>query len=103
MTLSLLTCKGKGVIASGYGASQGFVVKGAAQAVGETVPSMQQHVHGVFDLQQELIENGVLQREASTTPEMVCVEYSRLLLPASRYDPRWAKVKAHASCRRWPI
>jgi hypothetical protein len=56
----VLSCKGKGVLASGYEASQGFVVKAGSQAVAETVPSMQQHVRGMFDLRQELIANGVL-------------------------------------------
>lgn len=56
----LLSCKGKGVQASGYEASQGFVVKAGSQAVAETVPSMQQHVRGMFDVRQEQIANGVL-------------------------------------------
>ena len=56
----VLSCKGKGVLASGYEASQGFVVKAGSQAVAETVPSMHQHVRGMFDLRQELIANGVL-------------------------------------------
>lgn len=58
-----LTCKGKGVVATGYEASQGFVVKAGSQAVGEAVPSMQQHVRGMYDVRQELIANGVLVRE----------------------------------------
>lgn len=56
----VLSCKGKGVLASGYEASQGFVVKSGSQAVAESVPSMQQHVRGMFDLRQELVANGVL-------------------------------------------
>ena len=60
---SVLTCRGKGVTASGYEATQGFVVRSGSQAVGESVPSMQQHVRGMFDLREELIGNGVLQRE----------------------------------------
>ncbi|MCB4365995.1 GIY-YIG nuclease family protein [Hydrogenophaga taeniospiralis] len=56
----LLSCKGKGVLASGYEASQGFVVKAGSQAVPESVPSMQQHVRGMFDVRQDLISNGVL-------------------------------------------
>jgi hypothetical protein len=59
----LLTCKGKGVSASGYEATQGFVVKSGSLATGETVPSMQQHVRGMYDLRQELINNGVLQAD----------------------------------------
>jgi hypothetical protein len=60
---TVLTCRGKGVTASGYEATQGFVVKSGSRAVGESVPSMQQHVRGMFDLREELIGNGVLQRE----------------------------------------
>lgn len=56
----LLTCKGKGVSATGYEASQGFVVKVDSQAVPESAPSMQQHVRGMYDLRQELVANGVL-------------------------------------------
>ena len=63
--LSLLTCKGKGVSATGYEASQGFVVKAGSQAVGESVPSMQQYVRSMYDLRQELIKNGVLQPEGT--------------------------------------
>ncbi len=56
----VLSCKGKGVQATGYEASQGFVVRSGSQAVADTVPSMAQHVRGMFDLRQELISNGVL-------------------------------------------
>jgi hypothetical protein len=62
---TVLTCWGKGVTASGYEANQGFVVKSGSQAVGESVPSMQQHVRGMFDLREELIGNGVLQRDGN--------------------------------------
>ena len=60
---TVLTCKGKGVTASDYEAIQGFVVKAGSQVVGESVPSMQQHVRGMFDLREELMGNGVLVRE----------------------------------------
>ncbi len=60
----VLTCKkGKGVQATGYEASQGFVVRAGSQAVVEAVPSMAQHVRGMFDLRQELISNGVLTQQ----------------------------------------
>jgi hypothetical protein len=62
---TVLTCRGKGVTASGYEATQGFVVKSSSQAVGESVPSMQQHVRGMYDLREELIGNGVLQRDGN--------------------------------------
>lgn len=57
---TLLSCKGKGVVANGYEATQGFVVKAGSQAVSQPVPSLQQHVRGMFDLREELIGNGVL-------------------------------------------
>ena len=60
----MLTCKGKGVVATGYEASQGFVVKVGSQAVAEAVPSMAQHVRGMYDVRQELIANGVMALEA---------------------------------------
>jgi hypothetical protein len=60
----VLSCKGKGVLASGYEASQGFVVKAGSQAVAMAVPSMAQHVRGMYDVRQELIANGVLALEA---------------------------------------
>ena len=56
----VLTCKGKGAQATGYEASQGFVVQAGSQAVLDTVPSMALHVRGMYDLRQELIGNGVL-------------------------------------------
>jgi hypothetical protein len=60
----LLACKGKGVQATGYEASQGFVVRAGSQATATTVPSMAQHVRGMYDLRQELISNGVLVMQA---------------------------------------
>lgn len=59
-TATQLTCRGKGVVATGYESSQGFVVKAGSQAVADAVPSMQQHVRGFYDMRQELIANGVL-------------------------------------------
>jgi hypothetical protein len=56
----VLHCKGKGVLATGYEANQGFVVKAGSQAVAAAVPSMRQHVRGVYELRQELLGNGVL-------------------------------------------
>jgi len=59
-TVSVLNCRGKGAIANGYESTKGFVVKASSQAVLESVPSMQEHVKGMYDLRQELIKNGVL-------------------------------------------
>lgn len=61
--VALLSCKGKGVVAKGFEASQGFVVKAGSHAVGEAVPSMEKYVNGMFELRQELIANGVLERD----------------------------------------
>lgn len=59
-----LTCKGKGVIATGVETSQGFVVKVGSRAVGQTAPSMKQHVRGMYELRETLIGNGVLVPDA---------------------------------------
>lgn len=66
MLAAQLTCKGKGIVATGYEGTQGFVVKAGSQAVAEAVPSMQQHVRGMYDTRQELIANGVLVPESAT-------------------------------------
>ncbi|MFH1813560.1 MAG: DUF4357 domain-containing protein [Pseudomonadota bacterium] len=58
-----LVLRGKGITASGFEASQGFVVRAGSLAVGDTVPSMQQHVRGMYDLRQQLIGNGVMARD----------------------------------------
>jgi hypothetical protein len=55
-----LVCHGKGIEATGFESSQGFVVKAGSQAVLETVPSMKQYVRGMYDLRLDLIESGVL-------------------------------------------
>lgn len=62
---ALLTCKGKGISATGYESTQGFVVKAESGAVGEEAPSMQEYVRGACELRRELIENGVLERDGS--------------------------------------
>ncbi len=60
---TILNCRGKGIEASGYESTQGFVVQKGSQAMGETAPSMKQHVRGMYDLREELIGNGVLARD----------------------------------------
>lgn len=59
---ALLTCRGKGISATGYEATQGFVVKTGSQAIGEEVVSMKQYVPGAYELRQELIGNGLLKK-----------------------------------------
>ena len=63
---SLLTCVGKGLKAQGYESNQGFVVKVNSQASLELSPSMQQQMHGIVDLRQDLIANEVLHRTADS-------------------------------------
>lgn len=57
-----LSCIGKGLKAQGYESNQGFVVKTNSQASVEITSSMQQQMHGIVDLRQDLIANEVLQR-----------------------------------------
>eukprot|EP01035_Chromulina_nebulosa_P010415 gene10415-13992_t len=61
-TQTLLTCKGKGAVATGYDTTQGFVVKSDSCAVGlaDEPPSLATHVPSVQKLRRELIERGVL-------------------------------------------
>jgi hypothetical protein len=58
--VTILSAKGKGVSAQGFESTQGFVVKAGSEAVAETAPSMEQYVHGMYELRQQLIGNGVL-------------------------------------------
>eukprot|EP01012_Entosiphon_sulcatum_P052578 TRINITY_DN72265_c0_g1_i1.p1 TRINITY_DN72265_c0_g1~~TRINITY_DN72265_c0_g1_i1.p1 ORF type:complete len:292 (+),score=28.24 TRINITY_DN72265_c0_g1_i1:157-1032(+) len=59
---TLLTCKGKGAVATGYDTTQGFVVKSDSFAVGlaDEPPSLATHVPSVQKLRRELIGRGVL-------------------------------------------
>lgn len=54
-----LTCKGKGVQATGYEASQGFVVKAGSQAVASVTTTFNQ-MTGAAELRADLLSNGVL-------------------------------------------
>lgn len=56
----VLTCKGKGVLATGYEASQGFVVCAGSQATVEISSAIAEHFGSAYALRQELISNGVL-------------------------------------------
>ncbi|GAB4061308.1 GIY-YIG nuclease family protein [Uliginosibacterium sediminicola] len=59
---TMLTCRSKGITATGYESTQGFVVKAGSQAVATVTPSMQEHMSRLLDERQVLIENGVLQK-----------------------------------------
>ncbi|MDP3886981.1 GIY-YIG nuclease family protein [Hydrogenophaga sp.] len=56
----LLYCSGKGVEASGYEATQGFVVKAGSRAVVDVVPSLQQNWPARITQRQDLLNSGVL-------------------------------------------
>lgn len=56
----LLYCAGKGVEATGYEASQGFVVKAGSRAVTEVVPSLQQNWPARTTQRKDLLNSGVL-------------------------------------------
>ena len=58
----VLTCKGKGVLATGYDATQGFVVLAGSQAVSAVTPSFTQ-MTGANELRADLLKNGVLVAE----------------------------------------
>lgn len=55
----VLTCKGKGVQATGYESSQGFVVRAGSQAAATVTPSFAK-LAGPSELRADLIKNGVL-------------------------------------------
>jgi hypothetical protein len=61
-TTPVLTCKGKGVQATGYEASQGFVVRAGSQAVAAVTTSFTQ-MAGASELRTDLLNNGVLVEE----------------------------------------
>lgn len=73
-SITLLTCGGKGLSAQGFEANQGFVVKTGSQASLQVTPSMQQQMHGIVDLREELIANEVLQK--TTTNYVFTQDYS---------------------------
>ncbi len=58
----VLTCKGKGVQATGYEASQGFVVRAGSQAVAAVTATFNQ-MTGASELRADLLKNGVLVAE----------------------------------------
>ncbi|MFT3870928.1 MAG: GIY-YIG nuclease family protein [Nibricoccus sp.] len=61
----ILTCRGKGVIATGYETTQGFLVKASSMAVGlkDEAPSLAVHVPTVYKARREAIRTGVLQAD----------------------------------------
>jgi hypothetical protein len=57
---TLLYCRGKGVEATGYESTQGFVVRKGSQAVAGVVESMAQYSANALAMRQELMGVGVL-------------------------------------------
>lgn len=57
---TLLYCRGKGVEATGYESTQGFVVRKGSQAVAGVVESMAQYAANALAMRQELMGVGVL-------------------------------------------
>lgn len=58
-----LFLEAKGLKAEGYESTSGFVVCQGSQAALESVPSMKNHVRGMYDLREKLIVSGVLAQE----------------------------------------
>lgn len=56
----LLFINAKGIQAKGVESSQGFIVQSGSTAVSDEAPSMKVHVHGVYDLRQQLKKLEVL-------------------------------------------
>jgi len=62
---SIYTASTKGITATGYESSQGFVVQKGSQALGEVASSMKTYARGFYDLRQSLIDSGVLQMDGA--------------------------------------
>ena len=60
-----LTCKGRGVAATGQDTPQGFVVQSGSFAAGDETPSLQEHFPNVIELRADLLKNGVLVPEGN--------------------------------------
>ena len=61
--LSLLTCQGKGVVATGQDTPQGFVVRTGSFATKEVVPSLRDRFPSTCELRADLLKRGVLVAE----------------------------------------
>jgi len=56
----LLTCRGKGIVATGRDTAQGFVVRAGSHAMKDTTPSLKEYFPSTCDLRVQLVKNGVL-------------------------------------------
>jgi hypothetical protein len=61
--LPLLTCQGKGVVATGQDTPQGFVIRTGSFATTEEVPSLKERFPNVCELRADLLKRGVLVAE----------------------------------------
>ena len=62
---AILTCKGRGVAATGQDTPQGFVVQSGSFAAGDETPSLQEHFSNVTELRADLLKSGVLVPEGN--------------------------------------
>ena len=63
---TLLYCRGKGVEATGYESTQGFVVRKGSQAVVEVVPSLESNKPARLAQREDLIERGVVELDGAS-------------------------------------
>ncbi|HEX8523400.1 MAG TPA: GIY-YIG nuclease family protein [Tepidisphaeraceae bacterium] len=57
---TLLTCQGRGVIATGYDTPQGFLVRSGSSAAASETPSLLEYAPSIVELRKDLLANGVL-------------------------------------------
>ena len=57
---TLLTCQGRGVVASGYDTPQGFVVRSTSLAAIDETPSLREYYPGICEMRADLRRSGVL-------------------------------------------
>ena len=58
--VAVLTCQGRGVVATGYDTPQGFVVKSGSGAASDETASLVEYNPSLVELRKELVKNGVL-------------------------------------------
>ena len=63
--ISVLTCQGRGVTATGHDTPQGFVVRSGSFAANDEVPSLKEHFPNVCELRADLLKSGVLLPEGN--------------------------------------
>jgi len=61
-SISILTCQGRGVVATGYDTPQGFVVKSGSTAASDETVSLIEYNPSLVELRKDLVKNGVLVR-----------------------------------------